>query len=325
MQCIALYSPGKRGFYAACNDTMAFRKTFSFVLDSSENLIYELNSFPAIEAGSDKYEPTYSSIIGSFKGDWITAAEIYHEWGTKQKWARESRFKTGLTPDWLKKTALWVWNRGKSSNVLIPASELQNRINLPVSVFWHWWHGCSYDDGFPEYMPPREGKESFIAAMTAANKKGINAIVYMNQALWGTTTMSWKNENAEKYAAKDSKGKILTHVFNIFSGKPAAYMCMGTQFWKDKYSALCDSAVNTYGANGVYMDMACLNTMCFDTSHGHPVGGGNYHLENFSKMTSLIRSKISDKENLVLAGEGAGEVWLPYLDLFLTMAVSKAG
>jgi hypothetical protein len=40
-------------------------------------------------------------------------------------------------------------------------------------------------------------------------------------------------------------------------------------------------------------------------------------------MTSLIRSKIDDKENLVLAGEGAGEVWLPYLDLFLTLAVSK--
>lgn len=100
-------------------------------------------------------------------------------------------------------------------------------------------------------------------------------------------------------------------------------MCMGTQFWKDKYSSLCDSAINTYGANGVYMDMACLNTMCFNKSHGHPVGGGNYHIRNFSKMTSLIRSKVNDKENLVLAGEGAGEVWLPYLDLFLTLAVSK--
>jgi len=159
--------------------------------------------------------------------------------------------------------------------------------------------------------------------MSAAHDKGINAIVYMNQALWGTKTQSWINEGAERYSAKDRNGKPLTHVFNIFTGKPTAYMCMGTQFWKDKYSTLCDSAVNTYGANGVYMDMACLNTMCFDTSHGHPVGGGNYHIQNFSKMTSLIRLKIDDKDNLVLAGEGAGEVWLPYLDLFLTLAVSK--
>ncbi|MBK9389160.1 MAG: hypothetical protein IPN68_02825 [Bacteroidetes bacterium] len=323
MQCAALYTTGKRGFYASCNDTLAFRKNLAFTLDSTGSLIYQLNSFPAIEPGSDKYEPSYSSIIGSFKGDWITAAEIYREWGSIQKWSRESRFTTGKTPEWLEKTALWVWNRGKSPNVLVPASDLQKRINLPVSVFWHWWHGCSYDDGFPEYIPPREGKNSFISAMSAANEKGINAIVYMNQALWGTTTESWKNEGAERFAAKDLKGNILSHVFNIFSGKPTAYMCMGTQFWKDKYSTLCDSAVNTYGANGVYMDMACLNTMCFDKSHGHPVGGGNYHIQNFSKMTSLIRSKVNDKESLVLAGEGAGEVWLPYLDLFLTLAVSK--
>lgn len=323
MQCAALYTPGERGFYASCNDTLAYRKNMAFILDSAGNLVYQMNNFPAIDAASSKYETTYSSIIGSFAGDWITAAELYRDWGSKQKWSRESRFNLNKTPEWLEKTALWVWNRGRSSNVLAPASDIQKRLGLPVSVFWHWWHGCSYDDGFPEYIPPREGKISFTKAMSFAHDKRINAIVYMNQALWGTTTESWKDEDAERYAAKDIKGNTLTHVFNIFTVKPTAYMCMGTQFWKDKYSSLCDSAVNTYGANGVYMDMACLNTMCFDRSHGHPIGGGNYHIQNFGKMTSLIRSKIRDKDNLVLAGEGAGEVWLPYLDLFLTLAVSK--
>ena len=323
MQCAALYTPGKRGFYASCNDTLAYRKNLAFTLDSAGNLIYQLNNFPALESGSVKYEPSYSAIIGSFTGDWITAAEIYRDWGSKQKWSRESRFIKNQTPEWLEKTSLWVWNRGRSSNVIVPAADLQKRLGLPVSVFWHWWHGCSYDDGFPEYIPPREGKESFISAMNNASKKGINAIVYMNQALWGTKTGSWKIEGAEKFAAKDSKGNILSHVFNIFSNRPTAYMCMATQFWKDKYSSLCDSAINTYKANGVYMDMACLNTMCFDKSHGHPVGGGNYHIQHFGKMTGLIRSKITDKQNIVLAGEGAGEVWLPYLDLFLTLAVSK--
>ncbi len=101
MQCAALYTPGKRGFYAACNDTLAFRKNFAFTLDSSGNLIYQLNSFPAIDTGSDKYEPSYSSVIGSFNGDWITAAEIYRDWGSKQKWSRkvvskQDRLRNGL-------------------------------------------------------------------------------------------------------------------------------------------------------------------------------------------------------------------------------------
>jgi hypothetical protein len=323
MQCLALYNPDKYGFYASCNDSLAYRKNFSFSIDNAYNLVYQMTNFPALDSTLVSYSPPYAAIIGSFKGDWITAAEIYREWGTKQKWCTESRFKKRLTPPWLENTALWVWNRGRSDNVLRPATEMSHRLGLPVSVFWHWWHGCSYDDGFPEYMPPREGGKSFINAMAAAQGKGVRAIVYMNQALWGTTTESWKHENASQFSARDASGKTLSHVFNIFTGKPAAYMCMGTRFWKDKYSSLCDSAVNHYRANGVYMDMACLNSMCFDRTHGHPVGGGNYWIEHFGKMTKLIRSKITRQDQLVLAGEGCGEVWLPHLDLFLTLAVSK--
>ena len=323
LQCLALYDTGKYGFYASCNDSLAYKKNFSFSLDSVNDLVYQMYNYPALDSALTSYSPAYEAIIGSFKGDWITAAAIYREWGTKQKWCKESRFTNRLTPEWLEKTALWVWNRGKSENVLEPATEMSQRLGLPVSVFWHWWHGCSYDDGFPEYMPPREGGKSFISAMTAAQNKGIRAIVYMNQALWGTTTESWSKENAFASSAKNLKGETISHVFNIFTNKPTAYMCMGTQFWKDKYSSLCDSAVNKYMANGVYMDMACLNSMCFDRSHGHPVGGGNYWIEHFGKMTNQIRLKIPQKDQVVLAGEGCGEVWLPHLDLFLTLAVSK--
>jgi hypothetical protein len=320
---MTVYNTDKGGLYAACNDSLAYKKNFAFSLDSLNNLVYQMNNYPALDSALDSYSPAYAAIIGSFKGDWISAAEIYREWGTQQRWCKESRFTKRLTPAWLENTALWVWNRGKSGNVLTPAADIQKRLGLPVSVFWHWWHGCSYDDGFPEYVPPREGKKSFISAMESAQEKGIRSIVYMNQALWGTTTESWTKENAAEYSAKDSEGNTISHIFNIFTKKPAAYMCMGTQFWKDKYSSLCDSVVNTYKTNGVYMDMACLNSMCFDRNHGHPVGGGNYWIEHFGKMTGQIRSKMPPNAEIVLAGEGCGEVWLPYLDLFLTLAVSR--
>ncbi len=323
LQCTALYHPGQSGFYAACNDSLAYTKDFSWSLDNHNELVYQISNYPSLDTTLNSYAPAYAAVIGTFKGDWVTAALIYREWGSKQKWCRESRFKNGATPQWLEKTALWEWNRGKSPNVLTPASDLKQRLCLPVNVFWHWWHGCSYDDGFPEYIPPREGKESFVSAMSAAHDKGIRAIVYMNQALWGTTTESWKRENAAPASAKDAKGNTISHVFNVFTNKPTAYMCMGTQFWKDKYSSLCDSAVNTYKTNGVYMDMACLSLKCYDKSHGHPIGGGNYWIENFARITSQIRSKIPKDKQLVLAGEGCGEVWLPYLDLFLTLEMSK--
>jgi len=323
MQCMALYDPEKCGFYASCNDSLAYRKNFSFSLDTSDNFVYQMINYPAFDSALNVYSTPYDAVIGSFKGDWITAAEQYREWGSKQRWCSESRFKNRLTPAWLEETALWVWNRGKSGNVLVPAADLKQRLELPVNVFWHWWHGCSYDDGFPDYFPPREGKKSFISALSSAQEKDIKAIVYMNQVLWGTSTESWKKENAAAYSAKDIDGKTISQVFNIFTGQPLAYMCMTTQFWKDKYSSLCDNAVNTYHTNGVYMDMACTSVMCYDTSHGHSLGGGNYWVKNFGKLTHQIRSKISQNDEPILAGEGGGEAWLPYLDAFLTLQVSR--
>jgi hypothetical protein len=323
LQCLALYDRERYGFYASCNDSLVYNKNFSFSLDSSDFMVYRMHNFPPADTSLFCYKPKYSGVIGTFRGDWVTAAEIYREWGSEQQWAKKSRLKKGLTPEWLENTALWEWNRGKSGNVLTPATGLMQRLGLPVSVFWHWWHGCSYDDGFPEYLPPREGRESFSKALTSAQSKGIKAIVYMNQRLWGTTTESWKTENAGLYAVKDADGKINTHIYNIFTNKSTASMCLGTKFWKDKYSSLCDSVVNTYKANGVYMDQACLTLACYDRNHGHPAGQGNYWFRNFAYLSGQIRGKIPGGKNLVLAGEGCSEAWIPYLDAFLTLDVSK--
>ena len=323
LQCMALYNDSKKfGLYTSCNDSLAYKKDFSYTLDSLNCLTYKMVNYPSIDIKEDVYAPTYEAIIGSFKGDWISAAEQYREWGSKQKWASESRFKKGSTPKSIEETALWEWNRGKSNNVLVPAKDLEKQLKLPVNVFWHWWHGCSYDDGFPEYFPPREGKESFITAMKSAQKEGIKAIVYMNQMQWGTNTESWEKEHAIDYAVKDINGNTNTHTYNIFTNKSLTTMCMGTQFWKDKYSSLCDSAVNTYQTNGVYMDQACFSFLCYDKTHGHPIGGGNYWLKNFAKLTQQIRSNFPKNKDVFLAGEGVNEAWLPYLDAFLTLQVS---
>ena len=323
LQCLALYNQDKIGLYLAANDTLTFRKGFSFDLDKSNNLTYEMSNYPSFDAKINSYSPSYEAVIGSFKGDWISAAEIYREWGSKQEWASKSRFKKGLNSDWLDETALWVWNRGRSDNVLLPAAELKQRLGLPVNVFWHWWHGASYDEGFPEYFPPREGGEPFIKAMDLAQQKGVHSIVYMNSFQWGDSTESWETENASVYAVKDINGNLRSHAYNIFTGNSLTNMCMATQFWKDKYTSLSESAVNIYGTNGVYMDQACMSRMCYDKSHGHKIGGGNYWFKNFAMLTNQIRSKISDDTQPILAGEHCNESWMPYLDLFLTLQVSR--
>ncbi len=323
MQCLSLYKAEKGGFYAACNDTLAYRKSFSVSLDSLNFLNFQMHNFPALDPESGAYTPPYEAIIGSFKGDWITVAEMYRDWAIRQKWCAESRFKNHLNPGWLDSTALWIWNRGESKYVLGPASDLKQRLDLPVNVFWHWWHGCAYDVGFPEYFPPREGEESFIAAVSGARQKGIRSIVYMNVLQWGTSTESWTEDNAARYAVRDINGALRSHVYNLFTGKSLTNMCIATPFWKDKYASLGRKAIQGYGLNGIYMDQACLSRMCYDRNHPHDTGGGNYWVDHFGQLTALIRREIPEEDQPVLTGEGGGEAWIPYLDAFLTLQVSK--
>jgi hypothetical protein len=322
MQCLALYGGEGAGLRLSTNDTNAQRKLFATFGDGKGSVGVEVVHLPAQSGPKDAYEPPCDVLLGSFHGDWYTVAEEYRAWAKDQAWVRESRIKQAQTPDWVRDTGLWVWNRGRSPGVLGPAAALQDASGLPVSVFWHWWHGCAYDAGFPEYLPPREGEDAFRAAMSDASAKGIHAIVYMNQRLWGMTTKSWVEEGAERFAVMQPDGSVAPENYNTFMKAPCASMCMGTEFWRNKYSGLAQSAVRDLGVDGIYMDQACSSSACYNADHGHHVGGGSYWMEGFRLLQADIRRGTADVKPVALAGEGCGEAWLPYLDMMLSLQVS---
>lgn len=322
VQCATLYGE-RAGLYVACNDTAAFRKQLAFFSDASGTVGCEVAHLPEqTNPVTDGWEQPYEVVLGSIQGDWVTAAERYRSWATNQVWARESRLARGLVPRWVLDTGLWVWNRGRSDQVLEPAMALRKQLKMPVSVFWHWWHGCSYDSGFPEYLPPREGEDSFKRAVAQARKRSIRPLVYMNQRLWGMTTKSWTDEGAERWAVKGVDGRVHPEVYNTFTKAPCASMCMGTEFWRTKYAGLAVEAVDSLGVSGIYMDQACTSLACYDGTHLHPRGGGTYWVRGFQSMAHNIRAQARDDE-LCLSGEGCGEPWLPYLDVMLSLQVSQ--
>ncbi len=324
VQSMAFYEEDGPGLYASCDDTAAYRKLFAAFSDPEAGLNLEIVHLPERASTEvQKYTLPYAVRLGTFRGSWFQAAAIYRSWALDQSWARESRWKRGVVPSWIPDTGLWVWNRGRSPGVLGPAEVLQRHAGVPVSVFWHWWHGCAYDTGFPEYLPPREGAEPFREALRRAQQQGIHALVYMNQRLWGMTTGSWKKENAADYAVKGADGNIRPEVYNRFSRLPCATMCMGTAFWRNKYAGLAAEALTGLGVDGIYMDQACSSLACFDPDHGHPLGGGTYWMQGFRALAADIRQRAAARSGVGLAGEGCAENWLPYLDLMLALEVSR--
>lgn len=324
MQMMAFYDGNGHGLMLSTDDTRLLRKEFGIFGDGATGVGMEVAHVPEGEhaRSTNGLELSYAVELRVFDGDWFTAAEHYRKWSQNQWWVRDSRMRTGQTPAWVRDTALWVWNRGRSDAVLEPAVVLQRQAEMPVSVFWHWWHGCPYDIGFPEYLPPREGTESFRAATTSARNAGVRSIVYMNQRLWGMTTESWKRENAAAAAVKQPDGSIAPEVYNTFTQSPCASMCMGTPFWRDKYAGLAETVVRDLGVAGIYMDQACSSLACYDPSHGHPQGGGTYWMDGFKSLAADIRTRCGPTSEVALAGEGCGEGWLPYLDIMLSLQVS---
>lgn len=321
LQLIALYTRGGPGFYASADDTLAYRKSFAVWADANGDRGYELvHTVDDPDSTREFWSPAYAARLGTFNGDWITAAERYRTWGTKQVWARDSRLRRGIVPDWLLDTGMWVWNRGRSANVLAPAHALQDALGLPVSVFWHWWHHGPYDTSFPDYLPPREGAAPFRDAVADANAAGIHAIAYMNQRLWCTGQPSWNDASAAA-AVKERDGGVRTEVYNIFDPQPCATMDVTTDYWRAKYAGIADTVLDDYGIDGIYMDQAVQSLVCWDPTHGHPVGGGNYWIGGFRTLATRIRDAAD--QAVLLAGEGAGELWLPELDLMLTLQVSQ--
>jgi len=324
LQCLALTSEAGPGLYAACDDAAGYLKRFAVFGDGAGGLHLEIVHPPEGEGGSrDRYTLPYAAVLGSFPGDWFGAAALYRSWATNQSWAQGSRLKRGLVPAWVTNTALWVWNRGRSSGVIDPALALQDELGLRVSVFWHWWHGCAYDTGFPEYLPPREGAASFQAALERAHQQGVHALVYMNQRLWGMTTASWTNEQAARFAVKAVDGRVRPEVYNTFTRQPCATMCLGTEFWRNKYAGLAEAAFRDLGVDGIYMDQACTSLACYDPQHGHPLGGGTYWMNGCQTLAADIRRRCAGRGGITLAGEGCAENWLPHLDLMLSLQVSR--
>jgi hypothetical protein len=322
MQAIALSSASRGGLYFAADDSAAYRKSFALWGSADGAAGYDMVHLLPNPGTLNVYSPSYAAIVGAVHGDWFSAVERYRKWGTAQYWARESRLHTGTTPEWLRETGLWVWNRGHSDVVLEPAADLMKDARLPVSVFWHWWHNGPYDTSFPDYLPPREGAQHFTDAVKTAHSAGLHTIVYMNQRLWCVNTPSWTREGAERWAVHERDGTLRLETYNVFDPKPCATMDIATSFWRNKYAGLADTVIKQYGVDGIYMDQAVLSLVDWSKDHGHDVGGGNYWMNGFRELAKDLRRRKGNRPT-GFAGEGGGESWMPDLDAFLTLQVSQ--
>jgi hypothetical protein len=65
-------------------------------------------------------------------------------------------------------------------------------------------------------------------------------------------------------------------------------MCPATRFWQDRVHEITLRLYNQYGVKGVSIDQIAASAarLCFDPSHGHPLGGGHWWVTTGALLTA---------------------------------------
>ena len=322
MQFLAYYREGAQGLWLGTQDRDGYVKQFIVAANDRGWELYVRHLPPGQPYRRDSYAIPYPVIAAVCPGHWSQAAERYRTWAIQQPWCGRGPLLTRHDlPRWLLETGLWLWNRGPSSRVIPGALALQEIIKAPVALDWYWWHQTPYDTHYPDYLPPREGTQKFQEAIQMLHAARLRAIVYINGRLWGMGAPSWSAHRAWEAACKQEDGSLYREIYNVFNGAEMTPMCPTTPLWQETLREIVAELINHYQADGVYIDQIGIASPrpCFDTSHGHSLGGGNHWATGYRELITRIREAIANQMDVMIPTEGCCDTYLDLFDAFLVL------
>lgn len=314
MQFVAFYTSGK-GLYLGAHDHNANHKRF-FIKAEKAQVGFTLTTWAGI---SKKLEPSYNlpfeTTVGVFDGDYYDAAQIYRKFSYKTPWGNPRSISKRHTPNWLKQTELWLRPMGAPEKNIEITKQALDYFGVPTALHWYRWHQIPYDTLYPEYFPALPG---FADGIKELQKSGTYVMLYINGRLWDPASKSWKKENAkQKTAALKEDGSVYIEVYG--SKIPLAVMCPYTKPWQRKVKYLVDRLFGELKVDGVYIDQigAAAPARCYNSTHGHPLGGGDFWYQGYRKMLEQIRKELP--KNKIVTTEENIECWLDQFDAMLVV------
>jgi hypothetical protein len=224
----------------------------------------------------------------------------------------------------MRELSAWVMTGGPPEQCVPQVLEFRQALGLPVGFHWYNWHQIPFDNDYPHYFPTREG---FIAGVRQLQDAGVAVMPYINGRLWDTHdqgTNDWQfTARAKPAATKKQDGEPFIEMYGSkeANGQPVrlAVMCPTTQLWQRQLDSIVGRLWGECGVQAIYIDQiaAAAPVLCFDATHGHPLGGGSWWNERgYWPMLDRLRSaKAADK---CLTTECNAEPFIRWFDGYLT-------
>jgi hypothetical protein len=294
------------------------RRHRSFDPDPGERVYIEHYPDDMGVQGSD-YPDHYPVAFGVHQGGWTEAARTYRSWALKQRWALpgplsnrddvpESIINTGL---WIRDK--WVWNgvEGTPGEMNKPLLKAARRLDVPLAFHWYWWHSNPFDNRYPHFMPAKEG---FRERVDDLQKNNILVVPYINGSSVDMNVEDF--DRFEPHAVKDQVEGLRHHYYSEKAGRLLS-MCGNQTAWQDEIESLVDDIRKQYGVSGIYIDQVSglYHELCFDKSHLHALGGGNYWAMGNRDLLGKVKNvALKNNGRMVVTSEGATEVFFDKLD-----------
>ncbi|MDR3198939.1 MAG: DUF6259 domain-containing protein [Planctomycetaceae bacterium] len=327
------------GIYLGFHDAEGARKEIECVINQKDPQYPWRNtvSFLCTVQAENMYEPDNEFSVGgkavlrTIRNNWYDGALIYRDWVCEEAswYPREKLDGNGRTdsPQWLKEHCLWAMYRVNPEEMIPAMKKFREAFGVPAAVHWYYWHKNPYDNDYPHFFP----RDGFGEAVRELQKDGdIFIMPYINGLLWDTRDCGLEDcfysKEAVPGTCKNVHGKPLVHSYGSKESDGSdvrlAHMCSTAPVWQHKVRENVLRLTDEYGTKAVYVDQVAADVpeLCFDRSHGHPLGGGHWWNKGYGSMFETIHADLHERkhEDAAIATECTGETSLSIVDAFLT-------
>lgn len=308
-----------RGVYIAAHDPNAWKKDIT--VSPGYEFSIRANAENMAVPGSD-FEAPFPVLAGVYEGGWMKACKMYREFALTAPWTSKGKVsqRKGM-PQALKNIGLWMRIRGPlgpedgtSGEMNRELIEAQRYFDVPMGLHWYDWHVIPYDNQYPHYFPE---KPRFRERFQDLAARGWVVMPYINGRIVDTL-----NDDFDRFlphTVKDQAGKPFLEVYGPQSGRMTV-MCPWTRFWQEEVAGIVGRLGRELGVNAVYIDQISASRAmhCFDTSHGHPLGGGGWWIDGYREMLNKVQDEAhSGGNNMIVTSENASEPNMDGIDAFL--------
>lgn len=314
-QFLAYYND-RAGLYLACEDNQGYLKSFK-VLEREPGFrlaVAHIGDWP--QNGSRTLE--YDILLGSFQGDWYTAAEIYREWSLKQQWA-VPLFQRKDVPEWLLDSPVYITIRPQGvldEGPVYPVDEflpyekciplldrVSQLVGAPVAaVMMGWERAGSWI--YPDCFPPIGGDQPISEFTRQARERGWHVGSFGNGTQW-LVGDGWNGYDGQEFFEKKDGEKAICR-------RPDGSGWMNMNYWRPSYPCCLGTPQTRQIANDYvrrligwgfesiqFFDQNCfaITFACFAHDHEHPPLPGRW-------MNEVMERKVVEfREIATQAGE----------------------